>query len=372
MHLPRRTVFASAGAFALSACTAPDPQDSGHTSLPQNGSTPSDTSQLIQQCARTGATLPAGNYRYTGPGLTGPNLTLLGAGRGVTHVELAPGAFLIDDQEAWETLTLSGITVSGGAGAIRSRRRDANVAGIYMIKDCQFFNYTQCAISNNSTDMPYWQIENNVFRAANSQSTLGVALSGLTDGSAITNNKFLTNRIHLKLDRGGNNTYVRGNDFIQFDQGSSRVSLWVVPSREPNNSGAGLVLESCKFGNENLSSSDRRVLYADEGDGDSFGQRLPSSQTSAGYITGHTLRACLFNGADNNRSAPVTSMTPHVRACHYGPVTLAGTAPTHFLEFPKKQADSPASNVVGPILLDDLDAMPTVSNVPSSTRSMRP
>ncbi len=214
--------------------------------------------------------------------------------------------------------------------------------------------------------MPYWAIEGNVFRGKDSKQTIGVALSGLVDGSVIRNNKFLSNRVHVKLGRGGNNAYISQNDLIQFDDGTDRCAVWIVPAPDVVNSGSGLVIESCKFGNEFLMSSDHRILYADEGPGDTFAQRLPSLKASNGYITGHTVRNVLFNGADQGRKSPVTSYTPHVSACLYGPLTFAGTLPEQVLEFVQESADIGASNRIGPIMVDDVKQRPRASNVASA------
>lgn len=70
-------------------------------------------------------------------------------------------------------------------------------------------------IADNSKDQPYWKIERNIFMANNYATSMGIALSGLTDASTIANNSFRANRVHIKLARGGNNTYVYDCDFLK-------------------------------------------------------------------------------------------------------------------------------------------------------------
>lgn len=363
MRIRRRHLLAGAGAgLLLQACSG----RSIEATSPSPSATPAaDGTKLIRDAALTGKPLPARKFIFDGEALDGESLTLRGAGAGLTQIELRSGQ-LIDGRGPWNRLVVSGLTIFGGQDVIRSSRTEANVSQIYRVEDCEFYGYSRSAISSNSEDMPYWSIEGNVFRGQDSKQTIGVALSGLVDGSVVRNNKFLSNRVHVKLGQGGNNAYVQHNDFLQFDQGSGRCALWVVPAPDWVNSGSGLVVDACKFGNEFLGADDHRILYADEGPGDSFGQRLPRLEASSGYITGHTVRNVLFNGADGGRKAPITSYTPHVSACLYGPLTLAGTLPGQILDFPQGKADEGASNQVGPVLVGERTQRPRGSNVSSA------
>lgn len=384
MKLHRRQLFAVTGSMlVLQSCSrsdpqasAPDPTSTGSSTQAAAGpATPaaqsprtapaSAANKKIREAALTGRPLPAGKYVYDGDPLDGSSLSLHGAGAGLTQIDLK-SPHLIDGRGAWDRLSVSGLTVFGGEEVIRSSRTDGNVSQIYRVEDCEFYGYTRSAISSNSEDMPYWSIEGNVFRAQDSRHTIGIALSGLVDGSVVRNNKFLLNRVHIKLGRGGNNAYISQNDFLQFEKGQNRCAVWVVPAPEHVNSGSGLMIDSCKFGNEFLAPTDHRVLYADEDPGPSFGQRMPRLAVSAGYITGHTVRGALFNGSDEGRKSPITSYTPHVAACLYGPLTLAGTLPERILDFPGGTADEGGTNRIGPIMVDDRSQRPRGSNVPSA------
>jgi hypothetical protein len=141
--------------------------------------------------------------------------------------------------------------------------------------------------------------------------------------------------------------------------------VWAVPAAEATNAGAGLVLADNKFGNENLGSADLRIAYADEGDGEFFGDRLPDLDgTSTGHISGHTIRGGLVAGATSNPL--IYSTTPMVRGCAVTGVVLAGTLPSYVLELrsPTDSFDPEAhSNLAGPFHVVDQDFSPfPVSN----------
>ena len=110
-----------------------------------------------------------------------------------------------------------------------------------MVSDNAFINYGGASISNNAPDQPYWKIERNIFQAGNFKSSMGIALSGLTDGTTIANNAFLINRVHIKLARGGNNTYIHNCDFLRFGppQGFPRIDVWFTLSPDEVNCGVG-------------------------------------------------------------------------------------------------------------------------------------
>lgn len=273
--------------------------------------------------------VPEGIYRYGGAGLTGQGITIVGGGNFLTNVVLDAGTYFIDDNQEWFTFHLSGIRFANGAGHVRNRFTGTNVTNPNVVVDCAFVDYTTASISNESSDHPYWKIERNYFQAANDTVAIGVALSGLTDGSTIVDNEFTLNRVHVKLRRGGNNAYLARNDFVRFNAfvATPRIDVWFVPNNIPPtfvNAGDGMVLTQCKFGNENLNAADYRILYADEGAGTFNGDRLPVLTASTGYIVGHTVRD--VNQSDIGGTIPlVYSTTPNVAGCAYGPVTQSGS-----------------------------------------------
>lgn len=157
-----------------------------------------------------------GFYAYDGTGLTGTDICIIGDGPDRSVISLSAGRYLVNDGGAWDSFLMEGVRVINGAGAIRSTRTAEMVRKKMTVRDCQFTNYTVCAIQTNTVDGPDWTIENNLFDAANTNAAIGIALSGLTDSCRIFGNTFRRNHIHVKLDEGGNNAYIAFNDFLRF------------------------------------------------------------------------------------------------------------------------------------------------------------
>jgi len=312
----------------------------------------SDSSEAFAAAVATGRPVyvPAGAYWFNGDPLTGENLSITGAGNQLTTIGIGAGKWFVDDDQAWDTFRLSGIRFNAGAGIVRNTHSSGNVTGQHVVSDCAFIGYTGCAVSTDSTDWPYWKIERNIFQG--SATSIGVALSGLTDGTSIVDNAFTTNRVHVKLRAGGNNAYLDRNDFLRFLPyvDTPRIDVWVVPNPSWANAGPGLVISRGKFGNENLNANDLRIVYADEGSGAYNGARMPVLDTaSTGYITGHSVRDVLASGiGDTGVAIPlVFSTTPNVVGCQFGPYTLAGATGYPVIRYlDGSLGAAPASNVI--------------------------
>jgi hypothetical protein len=330
-----------------------------------------DDTDAIRLAAATGRAVffPAGTY-WCAPNLDLASPRIQGAGRGDVTITLTAGNYLVDSNQLWVDTHIEGLTVVGGAGAIRNRFTGVNVTGNHTVIDCNFYDYTGPAISTSASDMPLWSIERCLFRGANQTTTVGVALNGLTDRNIIRGNEFQRNYVHIKLGAGGNNSYIQNNDFVQYSApvgGLRRAFVWVVPAPSAVNSGSGFVLADNKCGNENLGVDDLRLAYADEGTGTNFGDRLPVyTADSAGYITGHTIRGGLFNGANSVGNPVVYSTTPNVRGCDISGLVLAGTAPSYIMQIRSPSttlAPETAGNQVRDLNLSDQAFTPlTVTN----------
>lgn len=298
--------------------------------------------------------LPPGRYRFDGPAIDARSPRVVGSGQGATTVLLGRDTYFLESDRRWPQLLMQGIRFSGGLGHIRNTYTGVNVNDFFVVTDCVFTEYTGMSIANSSVDHPYWRVERNIFRAANCTSTIGVALSGLTDGSTISNNAFLANRVHLKVGRGGNNTYIYDNDFLRFlpYDGEPRVDVWFLPSPTDVNSGAGMVLTRCKFGNEGLAPKDWRIVYADPaGDHGPGVASWPAMGTeSSGWIAGHTVANVLSNGIGDEALIPmIRSTTSKIVGGRYGPVTQAGNSGAPIMSTMHALA-YPAENVFGPLM----------------------
>jgi hypothetical protein len=301
-------------------------------------------------------------FLYTGNGLTGSAMRLLGDGISQSVIVLGAGKYLVNDSALWGSFYMSGLRIVDGAGAVRSTYTSTMVQLTFQINDCYFYGYTGPCISNNSSDNPHWHIENCIFWGGDDTTCVGIALKGLTDSNFIAHNTFRKNKVCIKLGDGGNNAYVDFNDFVQYDGGTGRVAIHVVPDADGTNAGTGLVVgKSNKFGNENIDSSDFRIVYADELSGTYFGDKLPDTSTnSTGYIRGHNIGGAFIGGGSSPQQPLIKSMTKRVFGCSYTNIAIGGTPPTYILEFSQTPdalgASDPEWNLIGPVVFDGFEA----------------
>lgn len=326
--------------------------------------TSDDTASIKAAWSASGGNIyfPEGTYVFNGPSLGTTGITrpvVRGAGIARTLIMLGAGIRLIDTAAGILNLTLENLMTRGGAGVFRSTRTSGSVCGTYVVRDCEFEGYTAAAIESNSSDMPYWKISRTYFEGANQTTSIGVALSGLSDGTIIEGCAFVKNRIHAKLRDGGNNAHIANCDFIRFtgSEGLPRIDIWIVPRSAAVNSGAGFTIKESKLGSENLHPTDKRVVYADESGGETNAERFPVLDTaSSGYITGHEIAGVMLGGATGAAHPLVYSTTPNIRASRYMNITLQGSKPAHIVQFLNAPGASiyNSGNVIGPVTGEDL------------------
>ena len=309
---------------------------------------------------------PPGNYVYNGTGLDSPSngsVEIFGQARFSTTIILGSSSYFINYSRYLIGLQLKELTFLGGKGAVRHTYTGVNVQQKYIVENCIFRDYTECAISTDSQDMPYWIIRNSFFTGANTTTSIGVSLGFGTDQCVIDSCSFLRNRVHIKAIVG-NNFHITRCDLLQFTKDNTagpRVSVWIVPNATAANggtgsvnAGSGLTITGSKFGNENLMPGDFRILYADEDKGGTTsGARFPIlDNDSTGYIRGHNITQNAFIGAGSPNSHPIIySTTPNVWELQVHHNVISGGQPTAVVEFrnPSKTPDRLAStSVFGP------------------------
>jgi hypothetical protein len=295
---------------------------------------------------------PAGVYFYSGNGWDTSSPCLYGdGGRNKSIIVLGTGKYLLDSNQAWEMLRFTDIDIQGGAGAIRNRYTGANVARDRVVANNFFSAYSGAAISTNASDGPFWKIHDNHFYG--NVGSVGIALSGLADGDDIYGNAFDEYGIGIKCNLGCNNARFLHNTFAHLNvtAGAKRTDIWIVPAPGVLNNGPGFVIDGSRHGNENLDPSDYAILYADEGAGTYFGDRLPVFTASAGYISGHTIINEFLEGGGASPTRPlVYSTTPNVSGENVSNVTIAGTPPTFILQMATcSDSNANKNNIIGPV-----------------------
>lgn len=309
--------------------------------------------------------LQAGSYSWSGAPMDVSAPHLVG-NRGPVNIDIPAGGYLFDCNQLQTQMTLEGIEFHGGAGVYRNRYTGVNVAGHHRVTKCRFVNQTVAVISHNSSDMPFWEIQHCTFRMASATGTMGVALSGLTDGLLFENNNFEIAQIGLKLGSSAANARITGNDFIRIlgNPAVSRVDVWLVPKATNIDAGIGINIAANKFGNENVNVGDFRILFAGETGTGLNATRYPSTAASAGFVTGVRIRDNVFNGRAEGAPAPVTSRTPNIIGTEIADNHIAGNAPEAILKFDGVYPDGLMRTVVGPITTTEPDWPPVPATVP--------
>jgi hypothetical protein len=303
---------------------------------------------------------PAGNWVYNGAGLDpgGVTFAIKGVGRNGTIITLGASSYLIDSSSVVPACTVEGLTIDNGLGACRWTSTTAATAQSGKVfRDIYFLDYTKAAVSHESTDCPNWRFEFCTFWAAQFDGSMGVALKGLSDNTVIDNCEFRRNEISVKLEKGGNNAHLTNSQFIRFSGSRTRpaIDVWVVPlASTSTNSGQGFTVRDCKFGNENIAAGDYRIVYADEGAGTYFADRLPAlTTTSTGYISGHTITGCAYSGSGVILPPLVYSTTPRLGGIGITDLTIQGGTPAYVVQLysaPVAGADYHVKgNTIGPV-----------------------
>lgn len=284
----------SAGVVALATIPAGGSGGSsaGMVAAAPTGDAAVDTPVLVDAITN-GKLLQSGTYSYDGPGIDAPTYTIRGVANGETAILIAAGKTLLVCTQMLYNATILDCHFIGGKGVLLQSYTGANVTAHHTIERCKFESYTGCAIQSDNGDMPYWTITHSQFYGANSTSCVGVALAGGTDLDYIAHNSFVRNRCHVKIGKGGNHCKVFGNDFIQYDTGSNRCSVWVVCHDSFNNSGPGLTISENKFGNENQATNDYRILFASSAtpaSGAHYGETFWDAANTSGYANGSLIQ----------------------------------------------------------------------------------
>jgi len=315
--------------------------------------------------------LPPGRFVYNGAGLprhTEAPIRFIGAGDGQTTIIITSDAYFFDFVGYVDKLHVEGIHFVGGKGVYRNviPGSGVNVAGTRAWIDVGFSNYTECAINESGTDMPHLFVERCTFAGKAGEPTIGIALMGYNDQSSIRDNAFLRNKHNIKLAPGvrasatdlgpAGNLVIGQNDFTRFS-GTDKVSdVWIVPNPETSvNAAFGTTIENQKFGNENFTEGQYKILIADEEAGvgtDNGTRHTHSTAKSNGHIGFLSVDNCAFQykevigqpGTEPYAAiAPLYSFTRRLFGVRWGGRNMvSGTTP----EFVAIQLD-PAAEFAG-------------------------
>lgn len=280
---------------------------------------------------------PSGTYKYSGEPLKNENglsLRIHGQSKESVLIELHQSSYFIEITGTIDSLTVENLTISGGAGFLYQSYAGFNVRAPLLIRDCYFYNYSECAILSSAADFPYIRIEGCIFFAKDNKSSIGVSIGGDLSMGVIHGNYFLNNACHLKVSPPGTNLKIIGNDFIRFKKAkNTTVDVWLVPAPEKINAYNGLLIEGNKFGNENRGASDFVLLLADQRQEAVDRADFPYLKNpSRGYFIGARFLNNYYAGVEHG--APfLYTFTPNVIGCEFDIWGFGGSSENYILEY---------------------------------------
>jgi hypothetical protein len=234
-----------------------------------------------------------GNYEADESLFYGSSIRLIAKIPGTVHITIKEGKYFLKTTSHINAVFVSGIKFDGGLGAFKFQNSGPNVNQSQLFENNEFINYSECAISNSSSDSPFLIARNNVFIGLSGSQTIGISWGGYLDGSEISGNLFERNAYHLVLGpRLSGRFLISFNQFLSFGGTKTLADIWIKPTNENengNNSGQGAIFFGNSFGNENINTSSPRILIANEENftGSDRSNRRPS-QLDAGSVTGLT------------------------------------------------------------------------------------
>lgn len=313
-----------------------------------------NTAWAVAVAANACLYIPAGSYFYQGTGITGwAQPCIYGDGANNSILYLGSGVNFVNDNEYWNSSLFSSLEFYGGTAGIRNIYTGVNVAGDQKIDHVNFQQYSGCAASFNSSDIPYLNIQGSTFYGLNTTNSMGVCNAG-SDTSRIQGNHFLNNLADIKLGKGGINVTMEDNDHLKFSVEATpgsyvRTGIWIVPA--PTNSPWGTYIRD-RFGNENQDVDDVRVLLADtiaSSGLNYFGDTLWKTTESSGYVEGITFDSHVA-GAHSGHNPIFYSYSPNFGDTVANTIKgqLIGFYPTYLVQFDATVASATGGNQFGP------------------------
>jgi hypothetical protein len=197
---------------------------------------------------------PEGDFVYNGAGLDAQWPRIVGAGRRRTVIHLGASSYLVNSASQIYRIQMRDIQLQGGLGGIKLTYTGTETVGTKIIENVRFIYYTECALWSESTDSPFWYINNCEFYGNDTLGTIGIAFAGLGDGNSIDGCNFENNRVHIKMLHGGGlNMTISKSTFVKLSADNSsgpRVDVWAVPHTTSVNAGDGFTMRGCRFGKE--------------------------------------------------------------------------------------------------------------------------
>lgn len=221
---------------------------------------------------------PRGQYIYNGNGLEIEDYghcILIGESKMTTSIYIQSDIYLLNSHNHVNYLEIRNLSFANGKGVYNQHSNiedpeevTKNISDKFVIENCSFYDYSKTAISSNFMDSPYWYINNNYFKG--SDETIAIAMPGDSAGSVISNNEFILDKYHIKLQDGGRGVVIENNDFIRQTSANNLTDILILPCYHngvvAGSSSPGLkcVITRNKFGAEYIKDGDYKIIIANQ------------------------------------------------------------------------------------------------------------
>lgn len=313
---------------------------------------------LASACMRFGG----GSYVYSGAGLnnstnTSAPVVILGAGRDATRITVTTSVHFCRLQAA-RSCYVADLEILGGLSAFYFEGTGGLVTNSKTTFERLIFTgYANFAIGSDRSDHPGAQIRECAFSgnpttgtasAGGNGATFGIAWGGFVDEMSVSDCIFGANAYDIKL--GSSATGTSGNWRIEkcgffggYWNGSSsnkRANIWIAARiANADNSGAGGIIRSNKFGNEGRTqageSATPRLLFAAEDTGSSSLATVapPSTSITSAFIAGVIVAANNFVGVGSESVGIMRAEIAHIAVQFCSDNKISGGAAPYILEF---------------------------------------
>lgn len=235
--------------------------------------------------------IDSGEYLFDGPAiqLVPGWADVVGEKKEHARIEIVGDNYLFEAPDGLaRTTRFENLSTVGGKGLLNVNSTAGN-AQVYAARTFQSLfikDFTESGIQVNTNDSPLYFVRDCSFQGTDTAVT-SLALGRLPNGSEVSGCDFVDSKIGLKC-RGSDDLNVMGNAFYS-EAGrplGPKISIWSIPGDNQRESRLSIVHN--KFGNENLTAGDYRIVYANElpGSADN-GTALPDLVTeSTGFVEG--------------------------------------------------------------------------------------
>jgi len=267
---------------------------------------------------------------------------------GTVFIRIPAGQYFLTVTGNLMGLYWDGIVFLGGKGAFKATSTSNNANQFVRFTNCNFGNYTECAISNNYGDSPFLKVDNCQFGGLGAN--IGIAWGGYVDQLSIENCAIGGNDYGIAVGPrlSGNYNIVR-NDLLQ----NRKADVWIKPNitdTGTTNAGwAGAIVHN-KFGNETQTAGNPypRILIANEDTTSGTDRATRTPLTTVAGDTGHLVLPTIAH----NRIAQISGWTApvirsYVSAVSYGfwqDNKFDGGQNSYVIEFPNGRMGDYSNN----------------------------